>query len=333
MSIDEFELDHLDLKNFTILVIDDNPANLGVVVQYLEEAKFQVLLAQNGESGLERAEYALPDLILLDVLLPGINGFEVSRRLRSNLKTQNIPVIFMTALSDVRDKIKGFEAGGVDYIIKPIEQAELLARISTHLRLKVLAQRLRQQNQQLRAAVTATEAAYRELERIASLDGLTQVANRRSFDEHLEREWQYAARDQKSLSLILFDIDYFKPYNDYYGHPAGDECLKQIAQAANRIVRRPADLVARYGGEEFAVILPDASPAAALHITKQIQQEIRNLAIPHACSQVGAHVTLSLGVSSQVIHPEVEATSLVSQADQSLYIAKNQGRDRYHISS
>lgn len=326
----------MHLENFTILIIDDNSTNLRVAVDCLEESGLTVLVAQDGESGLKRVNYARPHLILLDVLMPGMDGFETCQRLKANNKTKNIPVIFMTALSATEDKVKGFEVGAVDYITKPIQQEELIARITTHLRIQALTQQLQQQNQYLQQqalelieAKAAAESACRELQHVANSDSLTQIANRRQFDERLSWEWQRMAREKMPLSLILCDIDYFKLYNDHYGHQAGDVCLRQVAQVIDRTVKRPADLVARYGGEEFAVILPNVSVQGAVHVAELIQFQVKQLKLPHAKSKVRNHITLSLGISSQVPSEKSQAEFLITAADQALYAAKKQGRNTY----
>lgn len=327
---------NFELKNSTILIIDDNPTNLGLAVDYLEESGFVVLVAQDGESGLKRVKYACPHLILLDVLMPGIDGFETCRLLKADTATKDIPVIFMTALSNTDDKVKGFEVGAVDYVTKPIQREELLARITAHLRIQALTDQLQKQNQQLqqqalelKAAQKAAESAYQELQCLANLDSLTQVANRRRFDEHLSREWRRLAREKAPISLILCDIDYFKPYNDRYGHQAGDDCLKQVAQAIKSVLKRPADLVARYGGEEFVVILPNTSAEGATQIAESIQMDLEMLEIPHAQSEVSSYVTVSLGISSQVPNPDFSVEFLIAAADKALYAAKKQGRNRH----
>lgn len=304
-----------------ILIVDDNPTNLSVLSLTLKNAGFKVRVAVDGDSAIEQVEYDPPDLILLDVKLPGTDGFETCARLKANLVAQDIPTIFITALSDNADKLKGLTLGAVDYITKPFQAEEVLARVKIHLKLRSLTQKVAEQ-------AAALQRVNQELYRLASLDSLTQVANRRRFDEYLNQEWRRLAREQKPLSLILCDVDYFKRYNDTYGHQAGDACLKQIAQAIDHASKRPADLVARYGGEEFAVILPNTDALGAAHVAELIQIEVRKLNLTHPQSEVSEYVTLSLGVSSQVPSQE-SPESLIASVDRLLYEAKAQGRNTY----
>lgn len=327
-----------EAEETTILIVDDSSINLRLAVDYLEARNFVVLVAQDGESGLQRAKYARPQMILLDVLLPGMDGFETCRQLKADPQTKDIPIIFMTALTDTQDKVKGFAVGAVDYITKPIQQEELLARINTHLRVQALTRQLQKQNEllqqqaiELQVARQKAETACSELLRLVNLDGLTEIANRRCFDQHLSQEWRRLAREQAPLSLVLCDIDYFKSYNDFYGHQAGDKCLKQIAQLIARIAKRPADLVARYGGEEFAVILPNTDAQGAVLVAKLICSGIERLSIPHAKSRVSTVVTASVGISTQVPHHDTSVASLITAADRSLYTAKKQGRNTYKL--
>jgi diguanylate cyclase (GGDEF)-like protein len=300
-----------------ILVVDDNPTNLSVLSQALKAAGHKVRVAVDGESAIEQLEENLPDLILLDLQMPGIDGFETCARLKANLATQDIPIIFITASADIENKVRGLSVGAVDYITKPFQHEEVLARVRVHLTLRFLTRKVQEQ------AIV--------LERLANLDGLTQVANRRRFDEYFEKEWQRLAREQAPLSLILCDIDYFKCYNDHYGHQTGDTCLKQVAQTIEQSVKRPADLVARYGGEEFVVILPNTPVEGAAHVAERFQSEIRQLEILHAQSEVSPFITLSMGISGQVPTHAVEPQSLIVAADRALYAAKAQGRNTYCV--
>ena len=319
----------------TILIVDDSPTNLGVLSDFLTDAGFTVLIAQNGESAIQKVISAVPDVILLDIIMPGIDGFETCRRLKANELTQNIPVIFMTALSQTAVVVKGLQLGAVDYIIKPTQQEIVLARVTTHLTIQKLQHSLQKQNAQLQQEIkqrqraeVALQEANQELHRLATLDGLTQIANRRRFDECLNLAWHICVREQVPLSLLLCDVDFFKLYNDAKGHPAGDECLQQVAQAMKRCVKRPADLVARYGGEEFVVILPNTNGKGALRVAEIIQLSVRTLAIVHPKSPISEYVTLSVGVACTVPCHESSPEKLLAAADRALYQAKESERDR-----
>lgn len=314
-------------NNGIVLIVDDNPTNLSVLSHALKEAGFKIRVAMDGESAIEQAEEDPPELILLDVQMPGIDGFETCLRLKAKPETRNIPVIFITASADIDDKVKGLSVGAVDYITKPFQHEEVLARVRVHLKLRFLTQKVQEQAIALQEQAIALQKANQELHRLANLDGLTEVANRRRFDEYFHQEWQRLAREKQDLSLILCDIDYFKHYNDYYGHQAGDACLKQVAQAIDCSIKRPADLVARYGGEEFAIILPNTPPEGAVRVAESIRSKIKQLKIAHAQSKVSSYITLSLGISSQVPRSDFLASSLITIADKALYAAKEKGRD------
>jgi diguanylate cyclase (GGDEF)-like protein len=272
----------------TILFVDDSPTSSEAVLDFLINSGFQVLIARNGDSSIQIAQSSHPDVILLDIIMPGMDGFETCRRLKANESTKDIPVIFMTALSQTAVVVKGFQLGAVDYIIKPSQKEIILARITTHLTIQKLRRSLQEQNgqlqqeiQQRQQAETALQDANQQLHRLATSDALTQVANRRLFDECLNKAWSILAREQLPLSLMLCDVDFFKLYNDSKGHQAGDECLYQVARAMKQAVKRPADLVARYGGEEFAVILPNTPGEGAMRVAQEIQSFVRELAIAH----------------------------------------------------
>lgn len=293
-------------ERHTVLAIDDVPANLKLLGQILGE-EYRFLCATTGAAGLEIAETQRPDLILLDVMMPEIDGYEVCTRLKANPKTERIPVIFLTSLKEETDETRGLEIGAIDYVTKPFCPAIIRARVRNHLELK----------------------KYRDLlESMSMTDGLTALPNRRHFDQHLDREWRAAIREQKTLSMIMMDVDCFKLYNDHYGHVQGDACLRTVAAALALGARRPSELVARYGGEEFACILPDTSRAGAVTVAEGMLQHVADLGLPHEKSLVAPYVTLSIGVGSAT--PEVGMTvgDLIAQADESLYRAKRSGRNR-----
>jgi diguanylate cyclase (GGDEF)-like protein len=481
-----------------VLVVDDTPVNLLLLNQILCRNNYKIRVAPNGKMALKSVFANPPDLILLDIKMPDMDGYEVCRQLKSDPRTEGIPIIFISALDGAIDKVTAFNLGGVDYITKPFEPVEVLARIEHQLRLRELMVELKYQNAQLQLLLTTTqsinesvdidsaltiilekictnlgwdfgeawmpndsgtelvygqawygndaklaefhdysktqdivqgkgfaaqiwqeqdlkwiadasveesemfsradraataglkgmlgipillrdsttgensqvlavlvffqknemqpdrrslellkavasqlgsmiqrkktEAALKkanlELERLANLDSLTQVANRRRFDEYLDCEWNHAQREKHPLSLILFDLDYFKAYNDYYGHQAGDRCLQQVSRSAASAITRKTDLLARYGGEEFVIILPNTHSSGALRVAETIRDRLKQLQIPHLDSQVSPWVTVSLGVATLIPTEKEQPESLIAAADAALYEAKSQGRDR-----
>ncbi len=290
-----------------ILIVDDMPANIAVLVKALT-SDYEISVAVDGEDALSIAasEHA-PDLILLDIMMPGVDGYEVCRRLKKDAATREIPVIFITAKDAEKDETRGLELGAVDYITKPFSLPIVKARVKTHLELKRKSDLL---------------------ENLASLDGLTCIANRRRFDQLLEAEWSRALRTASWISIIMLDIDFFKAFNDNYGHAAGDDCLRKVAEALEGSLRRSADTVARYGGEEFVAILPGTEPDGASTVAETLRQAVELLAIAHAYSAVSQVVTVSAGVASAIPMADSSAGTLVACADKRLYEAKFEGRNR-----
>ena len=291
----------------TVLVVDDSPDELLLVSGLLHDY-YDVKIANNGEKALKIAADHPPDLILLDVMMPGMDGLEVCKRLKRNPLTEKIPVIFVTAKNEECDEELGLNLGAVDYIAKPFSIPIALARIRNHIRLK-------QQTDML--------------ESMSLADALTKMPNRHRLDATINAEWKRATREQTQLSMLMIDIDYFKQYNDEYGHSAGDACLQTVAAVLMAGVSRPGDLVARYGGEEFVVILSETDLEAAAHIAKRLCKCIRDLKLPHSHSGVEPYVTVSIGCAT--IIPSREASSpkaLFDEADKMLYKAKNSGRNR-----
>ena len=290
-----------------LLVVDDQPVNVQALYQAFS-ADHQVLMATSGAQALKVAQSRQPDLILLDVVMPGIDGYEVCRRLKVDERTRDIPVIFVTGHDDAEAEVRGLEAGAVDFISKPIHPTVVRARVRNHLTLKAQSDLLRQW---------------------VYIDGLTGLRNRRYWDEQLAAEWSRALRNGTELSVVLIDVDFFKRYNDHYGHQAGDECLRRVAQALRGALKRPGDMLARYGGEEFAGLLPETSLDGALEVARQLGAAVDALDWPHADSQAAAHVTVSLGVCSKLAGTSAgDAARLVAGADVQLYQAKQQGRAR-----
>jgi len=288
-----------------ILLVDDMPASLMMLGEELKR-DYDIFIATSGEAALKKAEDNPPDLILLDVVMPNMDGREVCRRLKGNEATKNIPVIFITANNAEGDEEEGLGIGAVDYITKPFSLPIVRARVRTHLDLK-----------------RKTDI----LENLSSRDGLTGIYNRRQFDKEMFTEWKRAARSGEPLSLLLIDIDCFKLYNDNYGHIAGDRCLQMVAQAFSSLLKRAADFVARYGGEEFAVVLPSTDMEHAMRVANEIRAIIRELKIEHAYSKAGSLVSVSIGVATARPMVEIEPGQLVDAADKALYEAKESGRD------
>jgi len=289
-----------------LLVVDDQPINIQVMYQAFA-GDYQVFMATNGEQALHICKTNPPDLVLLDVVMPGMDGFEVCARLKGDDSTNHIPIIFVTAHSDAAQETHGLSLGAVDFIPKPINPDVVRARVKTHLTLKFQSDLLR---------------------KLVFLDGLSGVFNRRYFDQQITMEWARAARNNLPLSLILLDVDYFKLYNDRYGHQAGDDALRIIASTLKSCLRRPADLVARYGGEEFACILPETSYDDALQLAQELERRVREKHIVHESSSVNPSVTISVGLATREPNTSGDVQSLVGLADELLYQAKHTGRAR-----
>lgn len=300
-----------DERKPTLLVVDDEPTNIQALGNLLKD-EYRIRVANNGEKALALAAEdapGRPDLILLDIQMPGIDGYEVCRRLKEDPRTSDIAVIFVTALDDARDEEHGLNLGAVDYIARPFNPAIVRARVNTHVKLK-----------------RRTDL----LEQYAMLDGLTGVPNRRYFDEQLDRETRRSRREGKPLSLIMLDIDHFKSFNDHYGHGAGDRCLQKVAETLALTLNRPGDTLYRYGGEEFVALLPCTDATGALEVGETLRNAIEALALPHARSATGPVVTVSLGAATldPAGEPEADPESLLAGADAALYRAKNHGRNR-----
>ena len=289
-----------------VLVADDDAVNREVLGDLLKP-EYPVILARNGVQALERARRHLPDLILLDVVMPDLDGYEVLRHLRQDPRTAHIAVIFISGLDRPEDEANGLRLGAADYIVKPFNRTVVMARVALHL--QVVRQR-------------------RMLERLANVDGLTELANRRRFDEMYGLEWQRARRLGRPLSLALLDIDAFKQFNDRYGHPAGDRALRAVARVAGAAMRRPSDLAARYGGEELVLLMPETPAVDAQTVLARLQEAIAGLAIVHEASGVAPLLTASIGGATLAPGSDEEPFALFEAADAQLYRAKQAGRNR-----
>ena len=280
----------------------------------------------------EAAEFG-PTVILQDLVMPDIDGLMLLKFFRSNPATNAVPIIVLSTKEEPKIKSEAFSLGASDYLVKFPDKIEVIARIRAHSR-SFLAQKQRDEAYDaLREMQQELEVKNAELERLSSQDGLTGIANRRIFDEFIDKEWMRAAREKQPISLILIDIDHFKLYNDNYGHQGGDDCLRRVAQALASTVRRPGDLVARYGGEEFAVVMPGTDAEGAASIADALRSRIEELHLRHEFSTTADHVTISLGVATMVPDGSQQAEVLVAAADKALYEAKESGRNRYHLAA
>ena len=307
-----------------ILVVDDSPTIRVALRSLLERMGHTVVEANDGEKALQMYREDRPGLVLIDVVMPVMDGYESARHMRETSADEWVPIIFLSSKEADQDLNRAIEAGGDDYLVKPVSFVVLNAKIRALQRLESMRTKQIEMSRDL-------AAANRELEKLSRQDGLTGIANRRSFDSYLMSEVRRGARERQPLSLILSDVDHFKAFNDCYGHQAGDDCLRRVAAALSSAGRRPAVLAARYGGEEFAMVLPGTALEGAVDVAQAVSRVIDGLAIPHARSAVRQTVTLSQGIVSLILEKETASEDLIQRADQALYLAKQQGRNRYVV--
>jgi diguanylate cyclase (GGDEF)-like protein len=322
-----------------ILIVDDRKENLLTLESLLDSPDLQLIRAESGNEALAKIldyEFAL---ILMDVRMPGMDGYETAELMRGSARSRSIPIIFVTAARMDREHMfKGYDSGAVDYLFKPLEPQILQRKVGIFLELHRQRQQLEEKTRQLDAKILELEVLHKELEEkneklelLSSLDGLTGLFNRRYFDDNLLKEWKQASRDKTPLSLLIVDIDYFKNYNDCYGHLEGDICLRKVAQALYESLLRPTDIVARYGGEEFTAILPNTGSEGAIKVAQRMMDYVAQLDIDHKESSVADMVTVSIGASSAFPTGKLAVTSLLDRADKALYEAKENGRNTYRM--
>jgi len=296
-------------KEFTILITDDEKNNLDILGNILSP-NYNLLISRNGVRAIDLAIEHKPDLILLDVLMPEMSGFDVISKLRENEVTAKIPVIFITGLTGTEDEEKGFFLGAVDYITKPFHRSIVMARVNTHI--KIIDQ-------------------MRTIEQIGLIDPLTKITNRRGFENRLNVDWGNAMRMKYPISILIMDIDKFKNYNDTYGHQQGDAALKAFASTATKSLNRSIDLAARWGGEEFVVLLSGTDSNGAAEIAERIRKNIEATVIPTGDGGE-TRITVSIGVNTVIPSADSTIEEFIEKADQALYIAKDSGRNRFVIS-
>ncbi|MGJ0373098.1 diguanylate cyclase, partial [Aliarcobacter cryaerophilus] len=297
-------------KKPTILVVDDMTTTLLLIHDLLKDT-YEVKIAKSGTKALEILESPNDiDLILLDIEMPEINGYDVCKRIKNNETIKNIPIIFITGRTSQEDEEYGLNLGAIDYITKPFNKAIVKLRIKNYLNLKI-------KNDML--------------EKLSMYDGLTNIRNRRFFDETFEKTFNEIKRDKKSLAVLMIDIDFFKPYNDNYGHGQGDETLRKVAKALEKTIKRASDFVARYGGEEFVILLKDINKNGVEAVANNLLNAVRELKITHEFSKIENYVTVSIGVSYYNSSSDITKLELLLKADETLYSVKNSGRNNFAI--
>lgn len=322
----------------SILIVDDLSENRALLQAVLQTGGYsRILSASSAEEALrllevEDGDWRSPvDLVLMDYMMPRVDGIEAIRRLKSVEALRDIPVILVTGHDGEGVLERAFDAGAMDYITKPIDTVELLARIRSALTLKREMDIRKERERELLAVTKKLAEVNEALQRLSSLDGLTGIANRRSFDDVFEREWRRCRRESEYLSLLMIDIDHFKDFNDAYGHLKGDDCLRTVASILEQACHRAGDLAARYGGEEFVIVLSNTCPAGAGRVAESLRAQVQELVIPNERSATEPVVTISVGVASVVPDDAATPSTLLAEADRALYTAKRNGRNRVHV--
>ena len=330
-------------RNANILIIDYVGSTSSTLLDILNRRGYFLFKTHQNSEAFEIITNLSIQLVILEIKTPTSDIYNLCHQLRSSPQTGHIPILFVSEVDDPKNKIIAFNMGGTDFIAKPFQHAEILARVENHIALARQHQNLQQQTQELieknaqlkremqqhQQTQSQLEKVHQTLECLVTLDGLTGIANRRQFDCYLTQELRRCSREGQPLSLLLCDIDYFKTYNDACGHLAGDRCLQSVAQALSNALKRAGDLAARYGGEEFAIVLPNTDAAGGLHIARTIQRRIEELKIPHPRSNVSDRITISLGGISLLPTADIRSSMAIALADKQLYQAKQYGRNCY----
>ena len=296
-----------------ILLVEDSATLRAVMVNYIEMYGHEAVTANSGEEALQILETLSVDMIIMDVEMPGLDGFETTRLIRESLGNFWIPIIFVTGKNDDDSLEEGIAAGGDDYLVKPVSKIILHAKIKAMERISAMRDEMRTLNE--------------ELIELSQRDSMTGLYNRRAFDEKASEQWAIAARNKEPLTILLLDVDHFKLYNDCYGHMAGDDCLRKVAQTLQRCFNRPGDIVARYGGEEFIALLPNTGKSGAEHVAEHLRVAIEELQIKHKESLTSRYVTVSIGGTVVNFTTGTDLDTQVELADTTLYHSKNRGRN------
>nr|WP_314481582.1 PleD family two-component system response regulator [uncultured Pseudomonas sp.] len=320
-------------ENSAMVLLVDDQAMIGEAVRrgLAHEDNIDFHFCADPHQAVQQAMRIKPTVILQDLIMPGLDGLTLVREYRSNPATQDIPIIVLSTKEDPLVKRAAFAAGANDYLVKLPDTIELVARIRYHSRSYLTLLQRDEAYRALRVSQQQLLDSNLMLQRLMNSDGLTGLSNRRHFDEYLELEWRRAMREQQQLSLLMIDVDYFKAYNDTFGHLAGDEALRRVAEAIRGSCSRPSDLPARYGGEEFALVLPNTSPGGARLVAEKLRQSVLGLGIEHTAPAPGSRLTVSVGLATQVPPIGSHCRQLISAADKGLYQAKNGGRNQVGV--
>ena len=314
-------------RRFKILVVDDEPVNIQVVSSALESI-YDIVTALSGYEAIDQLKEELPDLILLDIMLPDIDGFDVCKIIKSDASFVDIPIIFLTALASHECLFKGLDYGGIDYLTKPVDFVLLKLRVRNHLESKERHDLVKEQRDVIALQKEQLEIMLARVKQLSNVDNLTGLANRRYFDETLESEIKRASRDLTPLSILLCDLDYFKSYNDRWGHLAGDACLKFVAEILKDSFLRVGDLVARYGGEEFIIVLPNTDSSSATLLAENFRNKVETAKMPEVFCDTSVHLTVSIGIITASNAKNVSAADLIESSDRAMYESKHAGRNQ-----
>ncbi|CRL48623.1 MULTISPECIES: PleD family two-component system response regulator [Pseudomonas] len=329
LQLDGFKTD----ENAAMVLLVDDQAMIGEAVRrgLSNEDNIDFHFCADPHQAIAQAIRIKPTVILQDLVMPGLDGLSLVREYRNHPATKDIPIIVLSTKEDPLVKSAAFAAGANDYLVKLPDNIELVARIRYHSRSYMTLLQRDAAYRALRVSQQQLLDTNLVLQRLMNSDGLTGLSNRRHFDEYLELEWRRSLRDQSQLSLLMIDVDYFKSYNDSFGHLEGDEALRKVAAAIRDASARPSDLPARYGGEEFALVLPNTTPGGARLVAEKLRQTVAALKIPHLSPTEGSSLTISIGLSTMVPQPGSDCRQLISAADKGLYLAKNNGRNQVGI--